>query len=403
MQHVKNLFCLFFKITCKTSKKVPIILLGAKEQSGNNLNVLYWPCIHPASRWFCRGGGGISLPSVRVIYRHVYRCLSDDPFHCLSLLVPKWISSGQIDGCLPGSGHFIEVAHHCKPSILPKASKGTQMAMACFGIEQLFFLNHFFQHIWWRPCLAIIAAEFVFCSVLIKCVASKKTTCIGNNLYPLNWSFSDSSSWSNSPYEFMLHSSLIFHSVSQLLTLKCVYFNKVKINELLRLKQMCKYCETRVHRLTETQWFPFNYQIMMRRLLRFSHFCLPDAAAKQCWFGKTLQPTCATGAPWGTLALFWIPSALDDTQIHLAMTSAWRAAADGGRFIPFNWHTPMVMSLLSCSMAVTRGLCRESPPGTSFLPVRVQAFILLPNLFLMPCVLWLHVLSPLAAGALAAR
>lgn len=201
----------------------------------------------------------------------------------------------------------------------------------------------------------------------------------------------------------MLHSSLIFHSVSQLLTLKCVYFNKVKINELLRLKQMCKYCETRVHRLTETQWFPFNYQIMMRRLLRFSHFCLPDAAAKQCWFGKTLQPTCATGAPWGTLALFWIPSALDDTQIHLAMTSAWRAAADGGRFIPFNWHTPMVMSLLSCSMAVTRGLCRESPPGTSFLPVRVQAFILLPNLFLMPCVLWLHVLSPLAAGALAAR
>lgn len=48
--------------------------------------------------------------------------------YCLPLLVPRWITSGQIGGCPWGNTIFIEVTHHCGPlPWLPNVTREKQM------------------------------------------------------------------------------------------------------------------------------------------------------------------------------------------------------------------------------------------------------------------------------------
>lgn len=116
----------------------------------------------------CRQSSRAPARGQRVIYARVYWCLSHG--YCLVLLVPRWISSGQIGGRLCGSAIFIEVTHHCGPlRWLPKCSRGKNRwpaVMVCLDIETLRFHGAFFffffppiafPNIWSLSCSEAVA------------------------------------------------------------------------------------------------------------------------------------------------------------------------------------------------------------------------------------------------------
>lgn len=79
--------------------------------------------------------------------------------YCLPLLVPRWITSGQIGGRPRGPAIFIEVTHHCGPSQCNEGKNRWPAVMACLDIETLGFHGAFyaFLHIWFISCSELMA------------------------------------------------------------------------------------------------------------------------------------------------------------------------------------------------------------------------------------------------------
>lgn len=131
----KLMVCMFEKciITCEVTERTSYhnSYRLKHQESGNSLNIVLPPALYSSNHKMILWRDFSYHRFGSVWFMHMFT----DVFqmvplagYCLPLLVPRWITSGQIGGCLWGFAIFIEVTHHCGPlHWLPNVTRKKQM------------------------------------------------------------------------------------------------------------------------------------------------------------------------------------------------------------------------------------------------------------------------------------